>query len=151
MGYGPVLGQQRIADLEQQLHHAESASAETRAAQWDARQNGVRAIDLMSIETRASFGEQARGFRNFRFQFVAYCVATAAANRREMKEASRSEAPIPTEAMRQEEAARSRQLYYMLVLWCTTGAMEVMENVPDGEGHEASRRLHHACDSRLPG
>ena len=29
--------------------------------------------------------------------------------------------------------------------------MEVMENVLDGEGYETWRRLHHACDPRLPG
>ena len=37
-----------MADLEQQVHHAESAAlaVETRVAQMDARQNEARAIDL---------------------------------------------------------------------------------------------------------
>ena len=41
----------RIADLEQLLHHAESAAlaAETRAALLDARQNEAPAVGLMGI------------------------------------------------------------------------------------------------------
>ena len=39
----------------------------------------------------------------------------------------------------------------MLVLSCAGGAMEVMENVPDGEGYEAWTRHHHAHDPRVPG
>ena len=47
---GAAVEQRRIADREQQLHHAEAAAlaAETRA-QLDARQNEPRAIDLKSI------------------------------------------------------------------------------------------------------
>ena len=72
---GTAMEQQRIEDLEQQLHHAESAAlaAETRAAQLDATQNEARASDLKSIGKPASFDGQASGFRNFRFQFMAYC------------------------------------------------------------------------------
>ena len=47
---GTAVEQRRIADREQQLHHAEAAAlaAETRA-QLNARQNEPRAIDLKSI------------------------------------------------------------------------------------------------------
>ena len=57
--------------------------------------------------------------------------------RREMEEASRSEVPILTASKRHGETDRSLQLYRMLVLSCARGAMEVMENVPDGEGYQA--------------
>ena len=79
---------QRIADLEQQLHHAESAAvaAETRAALLDARQNEARAIEVKSIGRPASFDGQASGFRNFRVQFTVYCGAKNADMRREMKD-----------------------------------------------------------------
>ena len=45
---GAAVEPQHIADLEQLLHHAESAAsaAETHAALLDARQKGARAIDL---------------------------------------------------------------------------------------------------------
>ena len=68
-----------------------------------------------------------------------------------MEETSRSEGPILSGLMRQGEAARSRHFYYMLVLSCAGGAMEVTENVSDGEGYEARRRQHHAYDPRSPG
>ena len=60
--------------------------------------------------------------------------------RREMEEASGSEVPIRTASMKQGKANNSRQLYW-----------EVMETVPDCEGYEARRRLHHSYDPRLPG
>ena len=53
--------------------------------------------------------------------------------------------------MRQRETDRSPQLCYMLLLSCAGGVMEVVENVPDVEGHEAWRRLHRACDPRSRG
>ena len=64
-----VMEQQRIADLQQQLHHAESCAlaAVTRAAQMDARQSEARAIYLKNSGKRASFDGQASGFRSFRF------------------------------------------------------------------------------------
>ena len=51
-----VMEQQRIADLEQQLHHAESVAlaAETRAARLGARQNEARAIDWASFDGQNS-------------------------------------------------------------------------------------------------
>ena len=52
--------------------------------------------------------------------------------------------PILTAVMGPGEGARSRQLHHLLVLSCTVGAMEVMENVPDGQGYEAWRRPLHA-------
>ena len=72
-------------------------------------------------------------------------------NRREMDEASKSEVPILPSSVRQTETDRSRQLYCMLLLPCAGGAMEVMENVPDGDMYEAWRRLHHAYYPRLRG
>ena len=51
-----------------------------------------------------------------------------------MEEASASEAPVLTGAMRLWDAARSRQLHLMLVLSCLGGGMGVMEDVLDGEG-----------------
>ena len=54
-----------------------------------------------------------------------------------MKGTPRGEVPILTESMRQGEAARSRKIYYMLVLSCAGVAMEVVEKVPDGEEYEA--------------
>ena len=68
-----------------------------------------------------------------------------------MEKASMSVVPTLTGVMRLREAATSRSHHYMLVLSCTGGAMEVLENVPAGEGHEAQRRLHHAHDPRLLG
>ena len=59
-----------------------------------------------------------------------------------MEDASRSEAPILTAVTRHGEAASARQLYNMLVHSCAWRVMDVMENVPDGEGYEAWRRLH---------
>ena len=58
---------------------------------------------------------------------------------RELAEAARSERPTPTESLRTPEAGRSRQLHDMFVISCAGGAMEVMENVSDGED----------CDPRL--
>ena len=125
MVFGAVLEKQLMADLEQQLHHAESAAlaAETRVVQVDARQNEARAIDLNSSGKLARIGGQASGFRNFRFQFMAYCGAMGADMRREMEEAFRSEVPILTGAMRQGETAGSRQLCNMLLLvrWWSDG------------------------------
>ena len=56
---GAALEQQRSADVQQQLHHAESAAsaAETRAAQLEARQNEARAIALNTINRLASEGQ----------------------------------------------------------------------------------------------
>ena len=107
-------------------------AAETRGAVLEARQNEARAIDLKSICKLASFDGQASGFRNFRFQFTAYCGAVDADMRREMEEASRSEVLKLPCSMRQGEASWSRQLDYMFVLSRVGGAMEVMENMPDG-------------------
>ena len=109
--------QQRIADLEQQLHYAESAAlaAERRAAQLGA---GQREAHLKSIGKPASFDGQASEFRNCRFQFTAYCGAMDADMRREMEEASKGEVPILTGSMRQGAGDRSRQLYHVHVLSC---------------------------------
>ena len=87
---GTVMEQQRIADLEQQLHHAESAAlaVEKRAALLDARRNEARAIELGSIRKPAGFDGQASGFRNFRFP-------------------PRSEVPILTGSKRQGEGVDS--------------------------------------------
>ena len=52
-----------------------------------------------------------------------------------MEEASRTEVSTLTGAMTHREAARSRQLYHILVLSCAGGAMQVMKTVLDGEGH----------------
>ena len=108
------------------------------------------ALALKSIGQPAGFDGQTRGLRNFRFQVTAYCGAMDSVMRREMEEASRSEVPIVTASMRQGEVDRFRQLCNTLVLSCAGEAMGVMEIVPDGEGYKALRRLHHACDPRLP-
>ena len=65
-------------------------------------------MNLAQSTSRASgersFDGQASGFRNFRFQFTAYCGAVDADKRRGMEEASMSG------SMRQGEADRSPQL-----------------------------------------
>ena len=65
--------QQRIAGLEQQLHHAETAAlaAETRVPQLDARERSSR--NQPEEHQEASFDGQPTRFLNLRFQFVAYC------------------------------------------------------------------------------
>ena len=85
---GAVLEQQRISDLERQVHHAEAAArtAETRAAQLDARQNEARALDMTCVGKPTGFDGQG-SVRNFRFQFMACCGAMGAGM--EMEEASR--------------------------------------------------------------
>ena len=107
--------QQRIADLQEQLHHAESAAmaGETRAALLDTRQNEARAIYLKSIGKLDSFNGQASGFRNIRLQFTAYCRGVDVDMRRDMEEASRGEVPILTGSMR-----RSRQVSTALLHAC---------------------------------
>ena len=49
--------------------------------------------------------------------------------RRDLEDASWSGVPILTGSMRQGEADRSRQFYYVLVLSCAGEAMEVVERV----------------------
>ena len=111
--------QQRFADLEQQLQHAESAAleAETNAAQLDARQNEARAIDLKSTGKLASFakpvGTSDSSSRRTAALWMRICEE-------KMEEASRSEVPMLTGSMRQE-ADRSRQLHCMLVRWWSDG------------------------------
>ena len=143
---GAVIEQQRIADLDQQLHHAESASlaAETRAALLDARQNEARAIDLKSI----GIPRTSQRVPKLRFQFTAYCGAMDADTRRQMEEASRSEVPILTGSVRH---GGSRQVSTVLLHACAFvrwwSERKILDCPDDVQGCSWTSRA--ACSLRL--
>ena len=126
-----VMEQQRIADLEQQLHHAKTAAlvGETRVVQVDARRNGARATDLQSIGKPAKPADSeitdSRSWRD---------VVPG------MLEASRSEAPILTGSMTRGSRQVSTAVLHAcaFVHWWTDGG-----HGDGGEGYEVWRRLHH--------